>query len=160
MGIFKCFYNWMDVSALPESSSGLPTRPSFEEVKAPGRRQLLPRPAAAPILMAAAPDMARIYEKVRTMAVPNYRGARISLSSKLKIQAWRDTVHIHGDKQLPDLLEFGFPSGHVSLVTPAVGMKNHASSIRNDWSLRERAIQSLEQDESASHAAEERLQRP
>ena len=109
----------------------LPRRPSYEADAAPKSEQLLIRPAAAPILVAKAPDISRTYEMVRRCAVPNYRGARVPLKSNLNIQAWRDSAHIHGDHQLPDLLEFGFPAGHVSLNQPVVGLTNHASALRN-----------------------------
>ena len=99
--------------------------------KAPKAELLLVRPEAAPTMVDLTPDIASTYTRMKKWGIPNYRGARVPLRSHLKIPRWRETVHIHGDAQLPDLLEFGFPSGHVSRSVPAFELKNHSSAVRN-----------------------------
>ena len=40
-------------------------------------------------------------------------------------------VHLIEDKSLPDMLAYGFPSGHMALTAPATGLANHSSAVRN-----------------------------
>ena len=46
---------------------------------------------------------------VRQSGCPNFLGCRIPVDSKLHIKNWRSYLHDFWDKQLVDLLEYGFP---------------------------------------------------
>ena len=98
---------------------------------APGKDQHLPRPSASDCFKRLKPELVKIYDTVRGWGVPNYRGARVGLHSGINTGIWRDRAHMYGDSSLADMLDFGFPSGHLGDTNPAVGLSNHSSAIRN-----------------------------
>ena len=49
----------------------------------------------------------------------------------LNVPEWRRASHLFNDPSLPDMLAFGFPSGHLGSVVPATNLANHASAVRN-----------------------------
>ena len=53
------------------------------------------------------------------------------LKSGLNIPAWRKYVQLYNDPGLPEMLEYGFPCGHLGQQVPAVKLVNHASARRN-----------------------------
>ena len=56
------------------------------------------------------PDTATIYDKVRAAGAPNYKGARIPLTSPLRPAAWREeSTGYTQDSVLLNGIEFGFP---------------------------------------------------
>ena len=89
---------------------------------------VLPRPPSAQVFHSAAPQLARIYDTVSRIGVPNYRGSRVRVPSSLKIEAWRRVEHILPDRSLVDCLEFGFPAGFTGGEPPSTGAQNHASA--------------------------------
>ena len=58
---------------------------------------------------AATSDILSLHRAVKDSNCPNYMGIRIPVSSKLKIKNWKYYLADYWDKQLVDLLEFGFP---------------------------------------------------
>ena len=55
------------------------------------------------------PDIITAHKIVRQTGIPNFLGARIPIASQLKPQRWRYHLNRFWDKQLPDLIEYGFP---------------------------------------------------
>ena len=82
------------------------------------------------------PQEAHIYSTVREKGAPNFRGARMPLSHKLNIPEWRRLAFKFNDAQLPDFLEFGFPTGYISCDVPTLGLDNHASAARNPLQIK------------------------
>ena len=95
-----------------------PAAPTFDTT--------LPRPKASHELSNKFPELARIYELVRTTRIPNYHGARIPLSHGLNIGAWRASQEKFTDHQLVDFLDFGFPTGFIGTNIPTFNLSNHS----------------------------------
>ena len=93
--------------------------------------QFLKRPVMGKSFASNYTHLAHIYKTVMHRGVPNYRGARIQLDHKLNIPEWRSATHLFRDKSLPDMLAYGFPSGHTGHAKPVTGLSNHASTLRN-----------------------------
>ena len=55
------------------------------------------------------PDIIKLHHLVRSSSTPNYLKCRIPLQTQLNIKNWRKYLSQYWDKQLPDLLEYGFP---------------------------------------------------
>ena len=72
-------------------------------------------------------NMLNIYQAVRASGKANHLHARISLSRGLNIPAWRHLTEHYHDKQLVDMLEFGFPLGYVGPI-PTPCYENHMSA--------------------------------
>ena len=65
----------------------LPTIPDCPGPQAPAADAILPRPEASVEFHSSHPHLARIYDVVRAVGVPNYRGARVPLTHGLNINA-------------------------------------------------------------------------
>ena len=98
---------------------------------APSRAQCIFRPEVSPVFGGDRRDLASVYDKVKAVGLPNYRGARVPLASGIKVEAWHKYADILPDKSLPDMLQYGFPSGHFATTVPATGLSNHGSARRN-----------------------------
>ena len=70
-------------------------------------------------------DFVRTYDAVRAAALPNYLAARIPLHSGLKIKAWRSRLTGYHDKDLLDLMEYGFPANYIADGPPSPTHHNH-----------------------------------
>ena len=68
-----------------------------------------------------------IYSTVLASGIPNYRGARIPLSHKLNIVAWRQ--YYPNNPVLVDFLEFGFPLSYCLPYMPTPAFSNHSSAV-------------------------------
>ena len=55
------------------------------------------------------PDMVEAHAKIRKSALPNFMKLRIPVTTQLKVSAWKHYLQEYWDKQLIDLIEFGFP---------------------------------------------------
>ena len=53
------------------------------------------------------------------------------LKSGLNNSAWCEYVDLYHDPGLPEMLQHGFPCGHLGRQVPAVKLVNHASARRN-----------------------------
>ena len=94
-------------------------------------RVALARPRASAALRGAYPEFASIYTAVCESQMPNYRGRRLRVPSKLNIDEWRRSEHLLSDSTLVDMLAFGFPAGYESDVKPKEGCQNHGSALRH-----------------------------
>lgn len=73
------------------------------------------------------PQFCDIYSRIKKTHRPNCFGAKIPLDSDLIIPAWRKALVGYHDKLLCDFLEFGWPLGYHSDVSPHTTDKNHPS---------------------------------
>ena len=103
---------------------------------APDRSLHLPRPEASSNLKSMAPDLVQIYDAVREWGVPNYRGSRIAINSDINIDSWRARAHIYNDDSLANMLQYGFPCGHLARKLPKTDLPKHSSAIRNPAHVR------------------------
>ena len=69
-----------------------------------------------------------IYDRVASLNLPNYRGARINLNPNFKRQVWEDLLIDYEDSQVIDFMDFGWPSSYESNLKPVIGLPNHSSS--------------------------------
>ena len=74
--------------------------------------QLLTRPLCSVELEKSCATYASIYRAVKSVGLPNYRGARIPVPSNIRADVWRQHIHKCSDAQLPDMLQYGFPAGY------------------------------------------------
>ncbi|RLC08583.1 MAG: hypothetical protein DRI57_23700, partial [Deltaproteobacteria bacterium] len=74
------------------------------------------------------------HNKVVASGVPNFRTCRIPVRSALVISQWRSWQARIGspDKDLADLLEYGWPLGYSSLRTPVSSDRNHSGAVTFD----------------------------
>ena len=57
-------------------------------------------------------DMVRLHEWVFASGLPNYKGLRIPLPSKLNIAQWRSSLQDYHDNAIVNYLEFSWPVGY------------------------------------------------
>ena len=74
------------------------------------------------------PGILQAHRMIRDSGLPNFLGLRIPVTTNLKISSWRAHLCDYFDKQLCDLIEFGFPldfdrSRHLEST-----LVNHASA--------------------------------
>ena len=72
------------------------------------------------------------HKLVRQSGRPNFLGCRIPVDSNLKIKNWRFYLHDFWDKQLVDLLEYGFPLDFDRRAPLMSTEENHASAQNFD----------------------------
>ena len=77
------------------------------------------------------PDIITAHYIVTKTGLPNFLGARIPIASQLHPQRWRSYLANFWDKQLPDLIEFGFLLDFCRGGTLQSTEKNHLSALQN-----------------------------
>ena len=65
--------------------------------------------AGPPVTWDKVPDIFQAHTLVKASKLPNYMGCLIPVNSGLNIPKWRHYLANYWDKQLCDLLEYGFP---------------------------------------------------
>lgn len=88
-------------------------------------------PQPAQVLLDSCPEFAKLYSAIKDTNIPNYLGARISVSSCLNIPQWRAVLVNYHDRDLCDLLEFGWPVGYLKDSPPVAVHSNHPSATRS-----------------------------
>ena len=72
--------------------------------------------------------MLDIHRVVTASGLPNFRGARIPLTSNFIFNEWDAIANSQADREVIPYLRYGFPSGFEGPIpTPSFG--NHASAI-------------------------------
>ena len=90
----------------------------------------VPLPCAPPIDMSDHNQYLAVVEAVLQSGVPNYRGARVPLSSTFNLQYLKEMIVDYHDKKLIDHLTFGFPLGLAGGARIKSNAKdNHASAL-------------------------------
>ena len=74
--------------------------------------------------------MVALHERVFASGLPNYRGLRIPLVSKLTIPRWRSYLSDYHDNVIVDYLEFGWPVGYdyERFGFPVSQLRNHSGA--------------------------------
>jgi hypothetical protein len=68
------------------------------------------------------------HDAIVQSGVPNFRGCRIPVPSKLNIPLWRSLLEGYHDDQLVEQLQFGFPVGYTADQLPISDIRNHAGA--------------------------------
>ena len=82
------------------------------------------------VIWGSVPSIIQAHEMVRCSAMPNFRQLRIPVQTQLKVDAWRKYLDSYWDKQLIDLIQFGFPldfNRNVILQSTSV---NYSSALK------------------------------
>ena len=87
------------------------------------------RPTAGIALIHTSPFDAWVYDKVTSFGVPNYRGARIKINTRLDFQVWYSLLQGYKDLQVLEFMAFGWPVGFHSNTIPKLSLPNHTSSL-------------------------------
>ena len=69
-----------------------------------------------------------IHKEVFRSGVPNFKGVRIPIYTKVNVAFFEKYAAGFGDKRLVDFLKFGFPVGNISLPKPQAFTRNHSSA--------------------------------
>ena len=107
----------------------LPLWPVSPRPFAKNREEMLIRPLMSNTVLSLDPFAAWAYEKVRASGVPNYRGARVQVNTRVDFGIWNTLLEDYDDRQVIDLMKYGWPSGYESDLKPKLGLPNHASGL-------------------------------
>ena len=75
-------------------------------------------------------NVVALHEAVLASKVPNFQGLRIPLETKLNIPFFRKELVEYHDKEVVELMEFGFPLGMVGDIPSNPPGVNHGGAIR------------------------------
>lgn len=76
-------------------------------------------------------NLTDIYNKVKLTGLPNTLGAKILLSSSIKIHAWEKLAQAHGlDDWLLNMLSYGFPLQYTGTIPGPNRIDNHSSALQ------------------------------
>ena len=78
------------------------------------------------------PDIIQAHIMFRNSGIPNFLGCRIPVKSNLKCDTWDTYLSEYWDKQLPDLLKYGFPLDFDRNSKLVRTEQNHTSAIRHE----------------------------
>ena len=76
-------------------------------------------------------DIIRAHLMIKDSGIPNYLGCRIPVASNLKCHIWSQHLQNYWDKELPDLLQFGFLLDFNRTVQLNSTEQNHKSALEN-----------------------------
>ena len=65
---------------------------------------------------------------VKATGVPNFKQARIQIPSKFNFEFLERELHFYHDKEVIDLLKFGFPLAHNGSTGSKLVPKNHGGA--------------------------------
>ena len=66
-----------------------------------------------------------LHNEIRNSGLPNFQGKRIPIKSKLNIAFWREILRDYDDYQVCDMLEYGWPVGHIGVPFESSFCRNH-----------------------------------
>ena len=82
-------------------------------------------------------DFIDLAQMIRNTGLPNYRLARVPITSGLNIDAWERHLRDYPDTRLIHYLKFGFPLSIKTHCTPPISqVKNHFSAISHSQAVR------------------------
>ena len=82
------------------------------------------------IVWSQVPNIVEAHTIVRNSKKPNFMGARIPVASQFNIQAWNSYLDQYWDKQITDLLQFGFPLDFDRSKVLESTYVNHSSALK------------------------------
>lgn len=77
------------------------------------------------------PEFCAMYECIKERGLPNFLGAKLPVESGLVIHKWEELLESYHDKDLVQLLKYGWPVGYHADQPPASVDSNHQSAIRH-----------------------------
>ena len=90
-------------------------------------------PDKEPVHIDTIDDLIKVANQVLDTGVPNYKGARIPIVSKLNVAAWEAYAADYGDKRIVDYIKFGMPLSidpHRDKLC-SQSIQNHHSAIQH-----------------------------
>ena len=84
-----------------------------------------------PVCWDSPPDILQAHLMVKQSGLPNYLGCRIPITSNLNCENWNFYLQKYWDKQLVDLLTYGFPLDFDRNVQLLSTDKNRESATKN-----------------------------
>ena len=75
------------------------------------------------------PNILQAHANVRQSGVPNFMSCRIPVQTQLKVQAWKKYLDSYWDRQLIDLIQFGFPLDFNRSIEIHSTEVNHTSAL-------------------------------
>ena len=82
------------------------------------------------IVWSQVPNIVEAHNIVRHSKKPNFMGARIPVASRFNIHAWKSYLDQYWDKQIVDLLQFGFPLDFDRSKVLESTYVNHSSALK------------------------------
>ena len=76
------------------------------------------------------PNVIEAHKIIKKSAMPNFMGARIPVNSQFNIPAWESYLNEYWDKQIVDLLQYGFPLDFDRTRCLSSTYENHASAVK------------------------------
>lgn len=108
--------SFSSVTSLPEFISGdfdaqLCANLDVQKITAHYQRVATMWPTLAKQAAADFPDFAKLYTTIKSKNIPNFLGARITLTSRLNLKKWEEKLCHYHDKEICQYLRFGWPVG-------------------------------------------------
>ena len=82
------------------------------------------------VVWGSVPDIIQAHNLVRRSAMPNFMKLRVPVTSQLCVEAWKKYLYTYWDKQLVDLIQYGFPLDFDREVILQSTFFNHASPVK------------------------------
>ena len=76
------------------------------------------------------PDIVQAHQLVKNSAMPHFMQVRIPVKSQLNVEAWKKYLTSYWDKQLTDLIQYGFPLDFDRKRALQSTYTNHASALK------------------------------
>lgn len=76
-------------------------------------------------------NFCNIYEAIKATAQPNYKSAKIQVSSGLNLDEWDQALAHYHDRHICQYLRYGWPLGYHKTNPPASADQNHPSTIQH-----------------------------
>ena len=83
---------------------------------------------------------------VQSFKVPNFQGARLTVSSKLNLPVWESYLQDYSDPLVLQCLKYGWPINFQGSFIPSATFKNHPSAVRRPTVLNEYVSKELQYD--------------
>ena len=61
------------------------------------------------VIWANVPGIIEAHAKIRQSAMPNFMKVRIPVQTQLNVDTWKKYLEAYWDRQLVDLIQYGFP---------------------------------------------------
>lgn len=86
-------------------------------------------PSLSPATIKCHPEFSSVYHRVKSFSLPNFLGAKIQVSSALKVGNWIRALTDYHDNELCHFLAFGWPVGYALSKIPTSVQNNHPSAL-------------------------------
>jgi hypothetical protein len=73
-------------------------------------------------------ELLKVYNEVRSLGVPNFMGACITLQHGLNMERWESLLQNYHDKEILGYLKYGWPINYISEDIPWSTLENQKSA--------------------------------